>query len=113
MDIIPCSCLHRYEKTENDAITNNQYRSLLKESPIFLNGENDKLKEFIRKHIKYGDNKETLYILEEGGIKPSKQLQDNILNMLNGKEEFSMVDLQKDVFEEAKKISKIIKKKRW
>lgn len=35
MDIIPCSCLHRYEKTENDAITNNQYRSLLKESPIF------------------------------------------------------------------------------
>ena len=59
MDIIPCSCLHRYEKTENDDITNNQYRSLLEESPIFLNGENDKLKEFISKHIKYGDNKET------------------------------------------------------
>ena len=110
MDIIPCSCLHRYEKTENDAITNNQYRSLLKESPIFLNGENDKLKEFISKHIKYGDNKETLYILEEGGIKPSKQLQDNILNMLNGKEEFSMVDLQKDVFEEAKRLAKLSKK---
>ena len=59
MDIIACSCLHRYEKTENDDITNNQYRSLLEESPIFLNGENDKLKEFISKHIKYGDNKET------------------------------------------------------
>lgn len=70
-----------------------------------MNGENSKLKEFISKHIKYGDNKETLYILEEGGIKPSKQLQDNILNMLNGKEEFSMVDLQKDVFEEAKRLT--------
>lgn len=53
-----------------------------------MNGENDKLKEFIRKHIKYGDNKETLYILEEGGIKPSKQLQDNILNMLMVKKNF-------------------------
>ena len=110
MDIYPCSCLHRYEKTENDAITNDQYKNLLEESPIFLNGENDKLKDFINRYIKYGDNKETLYILEEGGIKPSKQLQDNILNMLKGKEEFSMIDLQKDVFEEAKRLAKLSKK---
>lgn len=110
MDIYPCSCLHRYERTGNDAITDNQYKNLLEESPIFLNGENDKLKDFISRHIKYGDNKETLYMLEDGGIKPSKQLQDSILNMLEGKEEFSMVDLQKDVFEEAKRLAKLSKK---
>lgn len=110
MVIQPCSCLHRYEKTENDAITNEQYKDLLYESPIFLNGENDKLKDFITRYIKYGDNKETLYILEKGGIRPSKQLQDNILSMLQGKEEFSMVDLQKDVFEEAKRLAKLSKK---
>lgn len=34
-----CSCLHRYEKTDNDSVTNIQYKELLKESPIFLNGE--------------------------------------------------------------------------
>ena len=110
MVIQPCSCLHRYEKTENDAITNEQYKKLLEESPIFLNGENEKLKEFITRYIKYGDNKETLYILEKCGIRPSKQLQDNILSMLQGKEEFSMVDLQKDVFEEAKRLAKLSKK---
>ncbi len=110
MSIYPCSCLHRYEKTENDAITNKYYKNLLEESPIFLNGENDKLKQFISKYIKYGDNKETLYMLEKGGIKPSKQLQDNILSMLKGKEEFSMVDLQKNVFEEAKRLARLSKK---
>lgn len=110
MIIQPCSCLHRYEKTENDAITDEQYKGLLDESPIFLNGENDKLKDFITRYIKFGDNKETLYILENGGIRPSKQLQDNILSMLQGKEEFSMVDLQKDVFEEAKRLAKLSKK---
>ena len=94
MDIYPCSCLHRYEKTKDDAITNSQYKELLEESPIFLNGENDKLKDFISRHIKYGDNKETLYRIENGGIKPSKQLQDNILSMLEGNEEFTMVHLQ-------------------
>lgn len=110
MSIYPCSCLHRYEKTENDAITNNHYKNLLEESPIFLNGENDKLKQFISKYIKYGDNKETLYMLEKGGIKPSKQLQDSILSMIKGKEEFSMVDLQKNVFEEAKRLARLSKK---
>ena len=110
MIIKPCSCLHRYERKEDDAITNEQYKNLLEESPIFLNGENDKLKDFITRYIKYGDNKETLYMLENGGIRPSKQLQDNILSMLQGKEEFSMVDLQKDVFEEAKRLAKLSKK---
>lgn len=106
MEIQPCSCLHRYEKKEeNDDITNEHYRELLEESPTFLNGENDKLKEFIAKYIKYGDNKETLYKLENGEIKPSKQLQDKIASMIEGNEEFSMVGMQKDVLENAKKLA--------
>lgn len=103
MEIMPCSCLHRYEKKDiNDDITNEHYKELLEESPIFLNGENDKLKEFIAKYIKYGDNKETLYKLENGEIKPSKQLQDKIASMIEGNDEFSMVGMQKDVLENAK-----------
>ena len=106
MKIQPCSCLHRYEKKEeNNDITNEHYKELLKESPIFLNGENDKLKEFIAKYIKYGDNKETLYKLENGEIKPSKQLQDKISNMIDGKDEFSMVGMQKNVLENAKNLA--------
>ena len=68
------------------------------------------MKDFISRHIKYGDNKETLYRIENGGIKPSKQLQDNILSMLEGNEEFTMVHLQKDVFEDAKRLAKLSKK---
>ena len=108
MDIIPCSCLHRYEKKDdNNDIVNEHYRELLEESPIFLNGENDKLKEFIAKYIKYGDNKETLYKLENGEIKPSKQLQDKIASMIDGNDEFSMIGRQKDVVENAKKLAQL------
>lgn len=103
MEIIPCSCLHRYERKQtDDDITNEHYKELLEESPIFLNGESDKLKEFIAKYVKYGDNKETLNKLENGEIKPSKQLQDKIAGMIEGNDEFSMVGMQKDVFENAK-----------
>ena len=103
----PCSCLHNYKKTENDAITNAHYKELLKESPIFLNGEEDKLKQFITDNIKYGDNKETIHMIKNQGITDLKQLQDNILNILKGKEEFSMMGLQKNIFEEAKRLAKL------
>ena len=105
-----CSCLHRYEKAENDAITNQHYQELLEQSPAFLNGENDKLKQFISENIKYGDDGQTLELLEKGGIRPSKQLQDNILKMIQGKEVFSMVHMQKDVLENAKKWARLSKK---
>ena len=35
MDIYPCSCLHRYEKTKDDAITNSQYKELLENLKFF------------------------------------------------------------------------------
>lgn len=110
MVIKQCSCLHRYEKTKNDAITNQHYQNLLKESPTFLNGESDKLKQFIKENIKYGDNGKTLELLENGGIRPSKQLQDNILKMIQGNEVFSMVHMQKDVLENAKELARLSKK---
>ena len=106
MEIIPCACLHRYEKKDtNSDIVDEHYKELLKESPVFLNGDNEKFKEFIAKYIKYGDNKETLYKLETGGIKPSKQLQDTIMSMIEGNDEFSMVGMQKDVLENAKNLA--------
>ncbi len=106
MDVIPCSCLHRYKKNDNnDDITNDHYKELLEKSPVFLNGDNEKLREFILKYIKYGDNKSTLHKLEDGGIKPSKQLQDSIEKMIKGNDEFSMVGMQKDIFENAKKLA--------
>ena len=106
MEIIPCACLHRYQNTDNNNdIINEHYKELLEESPIFLNGDNERFKEFIAKYIKYGDNKETLHKLENGEIRPSKQLQDTIVNMIKGNNEFSMVGMQKDVLENAKKFA--------
>src|SRR5699024_11480251 len=64
------------------------------------------LRDFIKKNIKYGDNKVTLYKIERGKIKPSKSLQDSLSSMLKGNEEFVMIDEQKVVFEEALALSK-------
>ena len=54
----------------------------------------DKLREFIKRYIEVGDDKEVLYEIEKGRIRPSKMLQDTLSSMLKGNQEFYMIDSQ-------------------
>lgn len=107
IDLYPCAYLHNYitQKPEDD-LTHEVYDYYIEDAPVFVKGDAKKLREFIKQHIKYGDNKETLYKIERGKIKPSKSLQDSLSLMLKGNEEFIMIDEQKVVFEEAMSLSK-------
>jgi len=93
----PCAYLHNYE--QDDVIKNEFYKEYLEKSPVFLKNEPDQLRAFIKKYIKYGDKKDTMQRIDSGKIKPSKSLADSLVKMLNGNEEFTMIDDQKIVYE--------------
>lgn len=76
------------------------YASLIK-APLFLKGDAAKLRSFIKRYVKYGDNKQNIYKIEKGRIRPSKSLQDSLNSMLKGNREFVMIDDQKVVYETA------------
>lgn len=97
--LIPCAYLHNYEP--DNVITNPFYKTYITKAPVFLKPDALKLRAFIKRFIKYGDNKEILYKIENGHIRPSKQLADSLASMLKGNQEFIMVDDQKIVFENA------------
>ena len=98
----PCTYLHNYmRKGINDAITANVYRPYIVQSPVFTSGEGKLLRSFISKHIKYGDKQETLFQIDNGRLRPSKSLQDCLVSMLEGNQEFLMIDDQKLVYEKA------------
>ena len=102
IDLFPCAYLHNYSKQEkNDPLTDPIYRYYINEAPVFVKGQSADLRNFIKRYIKYGDNKENLYKIENGKLRPSKSLQDCLSRMLQGNEEFRMIDDQKIVFEEA------------
>ncbi len=96
----PCAYLHNYRRIENDPLDEEQYAPYLEEAPAFTRGQVDKLRAFIKKSVVKGDNKELLYSVEHGKIKPSKSLQDSIAKMVKGNREFVMLDEQKVVYEE-------------
>ena len=97
----PCAYLHNYEP--DSVIGNDHYRKYIERAPIFIigDGERKKLQDFIKKHVKYGDNLDVLYKVENGRIRPSKMLADSMRAMMKGQKEFLLIDDQKVVFETA------------
>lgn len=101
IDLHPCAYLHNYVTVTPPTLLSDNYKDYLEKAPAFVKGDVEKLRDFINKYIKYGDDKETLYMIENGKIRPSKSLQDALLNMLKGNQEFVMIDDQKLVYETA------------
>lgn len=102
IELHPCAYLHNY--VENDClpvITNPFYSEHLEKAPVFLMEDSKKLRDFIRKFIKYGDDKEVLYRIEAGKIRPSKNLANCLSSMISGKREFVLIDDQKIAYETA------------
>ena len=99
--LYPCAFLHNYVLSEDDPICSNQYQEYIKEAPLFGADDFIKLRSFIKKYIFEGDDRETLYKIENGKIRPSKRLQDSLTKMLQGNKEFSMIDEQKVIYEDA------------
>jgi DUF2075 family protein len=99
INLIPCAYLHNY--SEDGLITNKFYKHYIDLAPVFLKSDKIHLRNFIKKHIVKGDNRGIMYRIENGKIKPSKQLADSLSSMLKGNQEFIMIDDQKIVYETA------------
>ncbi|MDD3262476.1 MAG: DUF2075 domain-containing protein [Candidatus Absconditabacteria bacterium] len=100
----PCAYLHNYE--EDGIISNDFYLDYITKAPVFLKDDKDKLRAFIKKFVKYGDKKNTMFRIDHGKIKPSKHLADSMASMLKGNQEFVMIDDQKIVYENALALTK-------
>ena len=99
IQLYPCAYLHNYEP--DNIITNPFYAQYTAAAPVFLKPDALKLQEFIKRNIRHGDANKLLYRIDHGKIKPSKSLADSLASMLQGNQEFVMVDDQKIVYETA------------
>ena len=106
VNLYPCAYLHNYEPEEPKTVLSEKYLEYIKKAPIFVSGDVYKLRNFINQYVKYGDDKDTLYIIENGKIKPSKSLQDCIAGMVKQNNEFILLDNQKVVYETAIEMAK-------
>lgn len=92
IDLYPCAYLHNYLAVTPPTLLSDNYKYYLEKALAFIKGAVEKLRDFTNKYIKYGDDKETLYQIKNGKIRPSKSLQDALSRILQGNQEFVMID---------------------
>lgn len=102
--LTPCAYLHNYPEEEN-TINNDCYSEWTQRAPVFFREDLFKLREFVKKYVKYGDAGSLMYVIDNGKIRPSKSLADSLHSMLVGNKEFTLIDTQKIVYETALKLA--------
>jgi uncharacterized protein len=97
----PCAYLHNFKDRTN--LEGAAYAEYTEKAPFFIGGpeERERLRSYIARHVRRGDNGKLIVEIENGRIRPSKRLVDALLGMLAGKQEFVLVDEQKVVYETA------------
>lgn len=103
IQLVPCAYLHNCITPES--IRAEFYKEHTDRAPAFVKGDTERLKRFIRQHVRYGDSDGILYRIEKGKIRPSKNLADHLVSLLHGTREFLMIDDQKIVYEQALALS--------
>jgi uncharacterized protein len=95
----PCAFLHNFR--DRDALHDPRYAKWLEVAPLFIKGEVERLRSFIKKWVRYGDRSRIIFRIDEGRIRPSKALADSLAALMEGNPEFTMIDDQKVVLERA------------
>ena len=92
--LIPCAYLHNFKEKNRPHICHEKYSEAIADAPVFLQEDSEDLSGFIAGHVSVPSKKDLFDIIENGKLKPSKALQDTIGSILNGNDEFEMVDEQ-------------------
>jgi DUF2075 family protein len=99
INVVPCAYLHNCK--DATAIRSQHYRRHVENAPVFIRNDVSKLTAFINKYVRKGDQCRVLYEIENGRIRPSKELATHLNSLLQGNSEFTLIDDQKIVYETA------------
>ena len=99
VDINPCAYLHNY--MPDGMINGPLYQDYVSKAPVFLKNDAARLQDFILRHVRGCSPEDIIWKIDNGKLRPSKQLADSLTSMLKGNDEFMMLDDQKVVYESA------------
>jgi DUF2075 family protein/SOS-response transcriptional repressor LexA len=97
--LVPCAYLHNC--VDPSGVCNEHYKVHFDRAPVFLKHDPQKLRDFIARYVKAGDRHRTLYRIENGRLRPSRNLAASLSNLMRGQREFLMIDDQKLAYEAA------------
>jgi hypothetical protein len=94
-----CTYLHNYSFESNDVLLSKKFENTLRKFPLFSKDDVPALEEFISPRLIAGQGIDVLNRILEGKHRPSKTLMDHVAGIIEGKDEFVLLDEQQVVFD--------------
>lgn len=95
-----CAYLHNYIVAKSgEPLLDKRYCNYLKESPLYFQFNDRELAKKIRQLVVKGNGREIAEAIENGKIRPSKKLVETVGSLIEGNEEFVLLDEQKVAYE--------------
>ena len=98
-DVQVAACAYVHNCQEASVLKAEKHQADLAEAPVFIKGEIDGVRELIRSRVANGLGTGFLERVDQAPIRPSRQLAEAIGSMLEGNQEFVLLDEQKTVLE--------------
>jgi DUF2075 family protein len=76
-----------------------RYRRIIDDTHLFLADDADALSRYIEKYVRHRSRHDVLYLLEKGRLIPAPALIERVGSMLDGNEEFELLDTQNEAFQ--------------
>ncbi len=98
-DVQVASCAYVHNCQTDKVLRSSKFREDLSASPVFIKGEIEGVQRLIRSRVVEGLGTDLLDRVDKAPIRPSRQLAEAIGSMLDGNQEFVLLDEQKTVLE--------------
>ncbi len=98
-EMLISSCAYLHNCQSRHVLGSQRFAEELSRAPVFIKGEIKELREHIKSRIVGGGDPAILHRVDASPVRPSKQLAEAVGSMLDGIEEFVLLDEQKTVLE--------------
>jgi DUF2075 family protein len=91
--------LFNLRRRQPEPLEDDRYRTALAESKLFLADDVAQLRSFIERLVPKKPTKDVVYIIDNGKLLPTDELVARVSSMLEGNEEFDLIDEQEVAFQ--------------
>lgn len=95
----PVAYLFNLHRRTPEPLEDSRYQDVLDDATLFLANDAEKLRQRIEKVVPRKAKQDLLFILENGRLRPADDLIDRVSSMLEGNEEFVLMDDQNVAFQ--------------
>lgn len=94
-----CAYLHNYSYDPTDVLFSKVFEPHLKTNPLYTADDSKELISFLRNKMPRGEGQHVLRRVEQSKYRPSKKLLDHVGSVLDGRQEYILLDEQLVAFE--------------